>query len=216
MGDGSGSDGAATRRQFITSDCSSDDDCAPGECRELVPGGYRVCVDPPEEAESCEPDMGGNQCCSSDDCDEGRCMRFIGGYCVANETWPHNRCASDECDEAADCDHLENGVCFPAGAYSYPVATCVAGGCRLDSDCVEEEGGRCALHWDPCCDLPKLACVYPSDGCQTDEECMPDFCRTVESCAEPDCSDLLACTLVNCTVVNGRSACEEIGAGCFD
>src|SRR4051794_40752489 len=45
-------------------DCDTDSDCPGSKCVELVPGGFRVCLDPQPEATKCSGSML-DQCCSS-------------------------------------------------------------------------------------------------------------------------------------------------------
>jgi hypothetical protein len=171
-------------------DCKDDLDCDGGSCVELSAGGYRVCTNGPLEVQGCAGEGSlADECCTSGDCEAGLCVRLPGPtYCGGPFIEEHNACASDECQNADDCSHHDNGVCFPAGAYGYPVATCAAGACQTDDDCSDEKGGLCLLVQSPCCATRSLACVYPGG------------CRSLADC--PDSSN-------SCQIEDGRAVCSD-------
>ncbi len=75
------------------------------------------------------------------------------------------------CATADDCTG-NNAICVPGGAFDYKVSTCLTGGCRLDSDCKAETGGKCEPVTTNCCDGPSgLYCVYPTKGCRSTADC---------------------------------------------
>jgi hypothetical protein len=87
---------------------------------------------------------------------------------------PHNVCAVDECTVDAECPASPQGIalCAPADTLGSPVRHCLFATCRTDSDCNEQPGGICATITDPCCSSPNaLACVYPGDGCRSQQDC---------------------------------------------
>lgn len=103
------------------------------------------------------------------------CFRFGDGPRVCGTpSQPVTECAGmlerNECCSSADC---AEGRCFrtaePGGACAHLALSC----CRQAAPVVRRE--------------PEIACVYPSDGCQSDL----------------DCSDA-----ERCVVVNGRTACS--------
>ena len=159
-------------------DCKGDGDCdGDGSCVELSPGGYRVCAREPTEFTACG-EGSVYFCCANSDCEGGRCTLYSGATCEEVAGEPYAVCATDQCQTADDCNDLENGVCFPAGAYGRIAAGCVAGACRTDADCSDEANGLCLPVRDPCCrPLVALTCVY-EDGCRTGDDC-PDgnYCQ---------------------------------------
>jgi hypothetical protein len=194
-GGGAGSGGAGSGS---TGDCTRDSDCSRGRCVELTVGGYRVCAAGPIEATECPPSEPGpfeNECCNSTDCSAGElCVgNPNSAYCGGPAIPPYNSCATNACDSSEDCEDVENGACFPAGFAGFPVATCIAGACRVDADCAGEPAGRCLLVETECCRLKSLACVYP------------DGCRSLADC--PDES-------LSCRVVGGRAVCSPEPVEC--
>ncbi len=166
-------------------DCASDAECPGGQCVELAPGGYRVCATGHIEAQSCaiaDPVPFPNECCQTSECAEGYCVEGPWPqYCGGPAVQTYNYCAADECESAADCTNTPFGVCFPAGSYGYPTATCVTADCQVDSDCADEPGGKCLLVDSPCCLLPLLTCVY-AGGCRSLADCP----KGSESCHAED------------------------------
>ena len=163
-------------------DCATNDDCPGGQCVEIVPGGFRVCVTLPPEATQCDPSHTQDQCCTSADCAAqggGRCydnqsIPFCGGAFPA----PENVCFVDSCTADADCFGGTTGetVCAPAGVSGFPGKSCVMTFCRADSDCTAQAGGICAPVQDACCGLVAgLACIYP-DGCRSNADCATGGC----------------------------------------
>ncbi|MET0410499.1 MAG: hypothetical protein ABW217_04360, partial [Polyangiaceae bacterium] len=75
--------------------------------------------------------------------------------------------------------------------------SCITAACTRDEDCNAEPGGACALIPLGCCGYrvgsaatrgaEQIVCVYPSDGCQQDEDCA---------------------TGQYCLLVNGRTQCS--------
>jgi hypothetical protein len=66
--------------------------------------------------------------------------------------------------------------------------------CARDEDCNAEPGGACALLALGCCRTQiggapnresEIACVYPSDGCQQDEDCATgQYCVVLDGRAQ--------------------------------
>jgi hypothetical protein len=178
-------------------DCARDADCGQGRCVELTVGGYRVCSPGPLETSECppsDPPSTENECCNSMECSTGLCVRGPSpAYCGGPAIQPYNYCATDECDSSADCEHVPNGACFPAGFANFPVATCIPGDCRIDADCTGDPPGRCLIVESECCRVKRLACVYP-DGCRSLADCTDDS--------------------LSCRIVDGRGVCSPEPVEC--
>jgi hypothetical protein len=163
----------------------------PGECSEIVPGGYRVCTyHPPFATEpSGSLNGGGDECDGSRPCSAGNCYRveaLITPPCYDSSAAWLNRCRSDECASDADCP---GGVCGPPGFSRETlirggfIRQCIPAACRSNLDCTAQPGGVCALIGERCepTDGPsvrnrpaELACVY-ADGC-TGNDCPIGSC----------------------------------------
>jgi hypothetical protein len=179
-----------------TGDCDESSQCGElGECVELAPGGFRVCVQPVEEATECHPDgTFGDECCDTSECEEGVCLESpLVPLCGGMPPVPVNVCATDECTSTEQCA-AENSVCVPAGVWVRKVGTCVTGSCVFDSDCTEYGGGTCQPVQGPCCFAPSgLYCVYPG-GCRTSADCDDPSHTCVIREGQGVCTpDLIAC-----------------------
>ena len=108
----------------------------------------------------------------------------------------HNVCVQDECASDDDC---AGGACTPDG---FDIARhCIAAGCHSDADCTDEPGGVCLILEGGCCrwrtedtirrrKRPKqLACAYPSDGCQTDADCVYGSLNCVAEAGRAHCGE---------------------------
>lgn len=162
--------------------CTTDDDCPGARCQRFGTDGPRVCVAAsfPPNAVDCRED---SACCSHDDCsdDGGRCVtRTTQSTCNDGGSAGNslvNACAWDSCQDDDSCG--PNAVCAPEGLEL--VRRCIPAACRSDADCTDEPGGACRYVRGGCCYAPnirgflsftdRLACVYPSDGCQADSDC---------------------------------------------
>ncbi|HEY4106726.1 MAG TPA: hypothetical protein VGM44_22655 [Polyangiaceae bacterium] len=151
-------------------DCVAAKDCPTGDkCVALYPGGFRACVATPTPL----------TCTASDACCPGITECAAGSSCVETPvgpscgliTRPTIACVKEACTTAADCSG-SNAICVPAGALDRKVSTCLTGGCRLDTDCKDEAGGKCEPVTPNCCGGPSgLYCVYPSKGCRNNSDC---------------------------------------------
>jgi len=174
--------------------CTPGSACGEGvECVELVAGGVTRCeFMGGRPTEPCSGDTR-DECCASSECEEGTChlvTHYPSGRCGLGGADVYNECLVDECSDDSDCP---GGLCA-LGARR----TCVAAACRSDSDCNESAGGVCRALDLGCCPggtssgvvdrAPATACVYPGDGCMTDQQC-------------PSGS--------SCTIVAGRAACRN-------
>lgn len=178
-------------------DCDTDADCPGGKCVELMPGGYRVCQFPVQEATACQsPSTPMDQCCKSSDCATGKCYAFpVTPYCGGVMPVDHNVCASDGCELGKICPvgNETTGMCMPAGAYGYAVSGCVLQNCTHDTDCNAEPGGVCVPVENPCCGQPQgFFCSYPSDGCKKQSDCKPG-----QSC-QPEYDPVRKQTVAHC------------------
>ena len=163
-------------------DCATNDDCPGGQCVEIVPGGFRVCVTLPPEATQCDPSHTQDQCCTSADCAAqggGRCYDSQSiPYCGGAFPAPQNVCFVDFCTEDSECFGGTTGetICAPTGVAGFPGRSCLMTFCRADSDCTAQPGGICAPVQEACCGLVAgLACVYP-DGCRSNADCATGGC----------------------------------------
>lgn len=156
-------------------ECTSSTDCDGRECVRVpdVPGGYRVCADPPRaEAEECtSSDF--DECCTSEDCtggEDGGCYYTEDPGCYGPVMPPYNRCYYTQCHADMDCG--EGMICIREGVLGLLRNTCVLHSCRSQLDCDEMPGGYCKPFFDPCCSprLSAFACVDPS-VCETDGDC---------------------------------------------
>jgi len=164
--------------------CASDAACQPGQvCLRYAADGPAECVSPSLPITSCETSNDRNECCSSADCTSGACFSVVvaaGPQCGLGGFDTINQCLSDRCQADSDCPQSE--LCSPPGFG--PVRECLPAACRTDADCTASPGGACIVFGDRCCfDFartyrPKqLACVYPKDGCQEDDDCpSSQFC----------------------------------------
>ncbi|HEX3776859.1 MAG TPA: hypothetical protein VHV51_20445 [Polyangiaceae bacterium] len=162
-------------------DCLAAKDCPTGnKCVALYPGGFRTCVVPVEPpvctaSDACCP--GTTDCAAGSSCVETP----IGPSCGGLLTKPTIECVKEACTVAADCTG-NNAICVPAGALDRKVSTCLSGGCRLDTDCKDEAGGKCEPVTPNCCNGPSgLYCVYPSKGCRSDADCATGSTCQIES-----------------------------------
>jgi hypothetical protein len=158
-------------------DCETDADCRQSKCVEVTPGGFRVCLNPPPEATSCNMSTQ-DQCCSPADCKlPGRCY-LAPQPCTGPVMLPHNVCMTDQCQSDMDCLVGTNlsAICVEPGVFGRPVRSCVPALCRIDTDCTEEPSGICAPVTDFCCGSITMACVYPSNGCRGTDGCNNQFC----------------------------------------
>lgn len=163
-------------------DCATDAACGTGTCVELSPGGYRACRVVVSEATQCPPAGSGNQCCSSADCKTGKCYEWpTAPECSGMVPAPHNVCASDGCQNNADCSSTgTEGICVPGGVWSYKVAGCLTVACRKDSECTAGSGGRCLPLQDPCCGVVEgMYCQYPDNGCKAHACGQGQYCAAV-------------------------------------
>lgn len=157
-------------------DCNDNKDC-PGDsaCIEVTPEGFRVCRLVFQEAIDCQDIISGtDECCTTDQCQEGsRCFdsQAAEPICAGVPPVPHNVCAQDECDNDNDCQAGE--ICPAAGVFDSAVRRCTAVSCKTDEDCTEEKDGSCATINEGCCGITvTLACIYPSDKCRADTDCI--------------------------------------------
>jgi hypothetical protein len=177
---GTGGGGVDAGRIKNSGDCESTADCGGEPCVDISSGGYRSCVTKIVEATTCSNPPG--QCCKTDDCTAagkpGKCILGpTAPSCGGPVQIPTNVCAADECKSASDCPG-SNAICVPAGVFGRKVATCLAGGCRRDSDCNEGPGGACLPVTSSCCSAPiGLFCVYKG-GCVSDMDCPGAHCDT--------------------------------------
>lgn len=171
--------GTAGTRSFVADrGCRSDVDCpSGGVCTKYTPNGPAGCAYKAKPATSCtSPDNPREECCSSVDCPAGSCFSQVVGVGIACGLGGFdtiNQCLSDRCQTDADCPETE--ICAPLGM-SGPVRHCIAAACRSDADCTAAPGGACVAFAESCCttyhaQAQQLACVYPSDGCQKNEDC---------------------------------------------
>jgi hypothetical protein len=160
-------------------DCNNDGDCPNGACVALTTCGFKVCEEPIPPATSCnDPQI--DQCCDVSDCgDEETCVLWpFGPYCGGIQPQPNNQCVADQCEQASDCPAPPPAfvsICTPASTLGFPTRTCFIGTCQVDGDCSAEAGGICAPVTTACCSSANIvACVYPSDGCRSDNDCGND------------------------------------------
>jgi hypothetical protein len=184
-----GPDGGTAGTRSFTPDpgCRSTSDCGDFTCLRFG-DGPGVCRTPTRPATECLFGVTRNECCTSGDCAEGVCFAVTTPalLCSASagfDTW--NQCRVDECTSDADCP---NGLCSPPGYGSG--RACIAAACARDEDCNAEPGGACVLIPLGCCRFQvggaptrgdeQIACVYPSDGCQVDDDCAAgEYCLVV-------------------------------------
>jgi hypothetical protein len=179
--------------------CASDSECGgvPGACAEVVPGGYRVCVD--KGGEVTAPSAIPGQCDGTRPCATGKCYAgqfYPSGACGLGGVSPENVCRSDECATDADC---HGGICGPSGLSSGEhvsggdVRQCFAASCRSNMDCAAAPGGVCSFIPQACVGskyfAAQVACVYPG-GCTSTADCCNGTCGI-------------------CEVVGGRTVCVK-------
>ena len=131
---------------------------------------------PPVETSACnEPDF--DECCTTADCTKGKCFGTpVIPFCGGAQPVDHNGCAEDQC--AADSDCGADAFCAAIPMLGRKVRACIPASCRHDSDCTAAAGGICAPVNNPCCgEAAGLFCVYPSDGCRTDADCVTGYCQ---------------------------------------
>lgn len=170
-----GTGSVVSTRSFVPNrGCRSDADCPSGvACAKYTPNGPGGCEYKPMPATSCMSPGGRDECCSSDECPGGGCFSQVVGAGIACGNGgfdTYNQCVSDSCRTDADCS--SNAVCTGPS----PFRQCLPVACRSDADCTATPGGACVAISGGCCGpyAPRawqLACVYPSDGCQKNEDC---------------------------------------------
>jgi hypothetical protein len=152
-------------------DCDTDADCSGAKCVEVTPGGFRVCAAPVPSAMGCKSTL--DQCCSNENClGDKKCFAKF-GYCEAQGQY-YNTCRSDACATDADCAFEDfSQICVPAGVLENGTSFCMDVLCKSDRECQAEPGGKCAPIFDGWIGVYiGLACVYPSDGCRSEKECL--------------------------------------------
>lgn len=156
-------------------DCETSADCGGEACVEVTPGGYRVCQVTYPEATSCDDPA--DTCCDTSECASGACFETpIVPFCGGVQPQVMNVCVADQCDSDDVCG--PNTICTPAGTLDRKVRACATAMCKVDSDCGAEAGGVCAPVTDPCCGFAAgLYCVYPSDGCRSNQDCPGGYCE---------------------------------------
>lgn len=129
-------------------------------------GVSRVIAERGAEERPC--DKGDPQCKCERDSD---CKEKPGGACIhgsgANSKIGQ-RCAYDACSTDAQCKQGE--MCVPAGPSGERVSRCLPARCRGRGDCIPD--GECKLlPVNPFTAPDVVACVYPSDQCDSDRKC---------------------------------------------
>jgi hypothetical protein len=177
-----GTGGQANRKPFVAPHgCSTDADCTSGACRRFGKDGPGRCLGSAPSITQCAggagSDVAPQECCSNDDCAVGRCVAITSSPITCSLTAgfdTRNRCVVDKCQSDADCP-VDN-VCTPEGFDS--ARGCISSTCHSDADCKAEPDGVCAVLALGCCrDVAyasrgtQLGCVYPSDGCEADNDC---------------------------------------------
>jgi hypothetical protein len=175
--------------------CQTAADCSDaGTCGRFGDTGAGVCVTAPRPATQCAGQ--GGDCCTTTDCERGTCIAVTTQPVLCSGTAGfdvRNRCLTDDCASDGECP--TGSVCTPPGFELR--RSCIEAGCRSDADCRAESGGACVLIGlgcvgGACSDVQSgccvtrigggsrrpaaLACVYPSDGCQSDRDCPGAFC----------------------------------------
>jgi hypothetical protein len=155
-------------------DCDTDADCDAGaKCLEVTRDGFRVCAPPVPEAMGCTASTL-DECCATTNCSGGsKCFPEY-SYCSTAQGQTFNTCQTDECQTDTDCE-LDGftTICVAAGVLKNGTSFCMNVHCRFDSDCQEEPGGTCAPVFDGWVGVyVGLGCVYPSDGCRSEEKCL--------------------------------------------
>jgi len=174
---GAGGQAAGGAPPANSGDCDTAADCPPDtECMEVAAGGYRVCTDVVVEAVACGSKL--DECCNTARCAEGLCLSTpLTPFCGGVQQVEYNVCAVDQCDNQGDCNG-QDSVCLSAPMLGYKVRACYYTQCRHDTDCEAEVGGICAPVQEPCCGgSAGLYCVYPSDGCRTNADCVDGYCQ---------------------------------------
>jgi hypothetical protein len=168
----------------IHGECATNADCPDnGECVDLEPGGNKVCKYPVQEATMCtegDPD----ECCNSTECDlDTKCYPFpLSPHCGGAQPQPHNVCAKDQCASNNDCP--DDGVCVPAGALGFKVATCIPAACH-GTICGQESITDCVIAHHPCCgNAIGLACV---GECATNADCPDGYCDISQDTFRLEC-----------------------------
>jgi hypothetical protein len=163
------SGGSAVERN--SGDCDVDADCPGAKCVAVTPGGFRVCTTAVPEAMGCKSPM--DQCCSTESCTgDSKCFAKLGTCDIQGQYY--NTCRKDECETDADCT-IEGftELCVPAGVLQNGTSFCMNAVCYADKDCKEVPGGKCAPIFDGFIGIyVSLACIYPSDGCRSEKDCL--------------------------------------------
>ena len=179
--------------------CQTGANCSDGgACSSFGDAGPGACVTPTTPPAQCPPSSG--ECCSNTDCERGTCVAVTTQPVLCSATAGfdvRNRCLTDDCADDSDCP--SGSICTPAGYELH--RSCMVAGCRNDADCSAESGGACVLiHLgcvgDACSDVQRgccavqiggstrrkseVACAYPSDGCQSDNDCPGGFCTVAD------------------------------------
>jgi hypothetical protein len=149
-------------------------------------------------AGSCNGQGGGGPgpgSCSSDaQCSDagpnGRCVESGGGALFCS-------CTYDMCADDAACPTGQTCACH-GSLYNNSGNTCVAGNCRVDSDC-EGGAGYCSPAYAPmgCGGLAGYYCHTPQDQCVNDSDCSnangQPVCTYSTSESRWTCQQLLLC-----------------------
>ncbi len=174
-GGGTTTTGAGGNPPVQSGDCDTNADCPGSACKEVTPGGYRVCFAPIAEITTCAGGPGG--CCKSEDCPPisgEKC--FPPYYYCGGIVGPMNQCLSDGCQSDSDCKQ-GNAICVKAGILGRPVNSCMPVGCKHDSDCGAAPGGKCQPVESTCCgEVEGLYCVYAGTGCRRQSDCPGGHC----------------------------------------
>jgi len=179
---GWGTAGAGGNCLANSGDCDTDEDCPQGDCVPLTTCGFQVCEAPFAQTTSCSSGM--DECCTSADCPNGeQCFQQpLAPYCGLIPQPELQVCTADECSLDSDCTGTSDYplICVPASTMGRAVAGCVPASCKVDQDCQAEPAGSCAPVVPHCCSGPiGLFCVYPSDGCRSDDDCTDGYCDVV-------------------------------------
>jgi hypothetical protein len=149
--------------------CQTDADCTASPGCALCSS---VCVTT-EDDKFCVDRSPETPCVRDEDCSEGengRCTDFRGSW----------QCTYDTCFTDAGCD--QGGPCGCERAFWTDANTCLAGNCRMDTDC--GGGGYCSPTFGGCGDYTGVIgyyCHTPDDTCLDDADCIspgagPGYC----------------------------------------
>jgi hypothetical protein len=138
----------------------------------------------PAPAGDCVGGNPGTPCATDADCTQGATMDAgVDGRCINDGPLPGCHCTFDTCIVDTDCPMGDLCVCHGSAYTGGGGNTCMAGNCRVDSDC--GANGYCSPSASGGCgSVGGYYCHTASDSCVNDGDCGGDIEECVWSSAD--------------------------------